>query len=79
MCMENITDISTGSICKTRTGLSYIVNTIAADLNVMQGAKASAAKIITYFSRNVLVLAPEWLNIKCFDFQFAEKCVYTYG
>ena len=47
---------------KPRTCLSYIVNIMAADL-VMKGARASAAMVLTSFSCNNPVSAPEGLTL----------------
>ena len=50
---------------KTRTHLSYIVNIIAADVLATQGARASAAMILTYRSSlwNIPGSAQKGLNI----------------
>ena len=55
------------SLCKTRNSSSCIVNTMAADGLVMQGARASGAMVLTKFSWNILVSAPEELK---FEFRF---------
>ena len=45
------------SLPKNRTCLSYSVNTMAADVLVIQGALVSAAITVTYFMKNILAAA----------------------
>ena len=47
---------------KRRAHQSFAFNTVAADDSAMQGTKALAAMVWTYFSRNIPVTAPEGLN-----------------
>ena len=44
---------------KIRTLLSYIVDTMAADNLVMQGARASAHMVLTLLSQNMSASAPD--------------------
>ena len=41
----------------------YRVDTIAADSLVMQGARSSAAMLLTWFAQNIPVSAPEGLAL----------------
>ena len=53
----------------TRTCLSYGVNTIAADALAMQGARASAAMVLTLFFKTIPISAKEQLQ----DWNFYDK------
>ena len=45
-----------------KDGLSCMVNIMASNVLVMQGARASAAIVLTLFPWNILILAPEGLK-----------------
>ena len=69
------TDSKNPSSWKIAAVSFYIVNIIVADDLATQGAKASAAMVLTYFSRNIPASAPEWLNTKVVDYHCVRKYI----
>ena len=51
------------SLWKTRTCLSYRINTMAANVLATQGARASTVMVLTLFFQNIPVSAPPGLTL----------------
>ena len=47
---------------ETNTHFLYLVSTMAADDLATQGARSSGAVVLTHFSQDILISAPEGLN-----------------